>query len=523
MKTKKIILIFVAVAVIFFIVYNIFLKKEGADFTLVVAAKGNVVQEVSETGQVQMGKAINLGFKNAGTLQKVFVKVGDNVWPGSSLAKLDTIQLMIERAEAQAALGVAQAKLDQLLDGSTAEEIQAAQTDVQNAQITLDDTKRQYDEDLNQAYEDALNTLDSAYLKASGAFNTVSTLKKTYFYGGDQESTTVGSKKAAIETLVNALKTQIDRAHASSTKQNIDEALVIAKSNLNDIYAALNIIRDMTETISYTSVVSAADKTSLNTERTNINTALSGIINAQQTISLAKIDGQADINTAQGNLQEAQDDLALKLAKPSQANIALYQAQVAQAKAAVDLLDNKISEATLKSPVQGQVIKINKELGETVQPSLSESIITLLPADPYEIAVNIYEEDVVKVKINDPVEIKLPSFPNQIFSGKVISIDPAEELVEGVVYYKVTVSFENPPPDTKPGMSADITIKTAEKHDVLTIPGTAVEKRGDKTFVQIFKDEKLEDIEIQIGLSGSDDAVEVISGLVEGAQIAIPK
>jgi len=523
MKKKKIILSTVAAIVIFLVVYNVFIKKKEADFTLVEVTKGNVIQEVSETGQVQMGKAINLGFKNTGTLQKIFVKVGDNVWPGSSLAKLDTVQLMIERAETQAALQVAQAKLDQLLAGATAEEIQAAQTDVVNAQVALEDARTQYEESLNQAYEDALNTLDGAYLKGSGAFNAVSTLKKTYFSGGDQESTTVSGKKTAIEILVNALKTQIDEAHASSTNQNIDNALATAKNNLSDIYAALNIIRDLTETINYTNAVSAADKTSLNTERTNINTALSNIINAQQTISLAKINGQTDLNTAQGNLQEVQDDLALKLAKPSQANIDLYQAQVNQAKAEADLLDNKISEATLKSPVQGKVTKINKELGETVQPSLSESVITLLPADPYEIEVNIYEEDVVKVKIDDPVEIKLPALPGQIFYGKVISIDPAEELVEGVIYYKVTVSFGNPPQETKPGMSADVTIKTAQVNDVLTIPGAAVEKKAEKTFVQIFKNEKLEETEIQIGLSGSDDLVEVTSGLAEGNQIAVPK
>ena len=522
MKKSKIILIGTIIIAVLLVIYNGFLKEKKSDFTLFEVVKSNVVQEVSETGQIQMGKAINLGFKNAGTLRSLFVEVGDNVWPGSSLAKLDTVQLMIERAEAQAALGVAQAKLDQLLEGSTAEEIQAAQTDVNNTQITLADVQNQYEEDLNQAYEDALNTLDSAYLKASGALNTVSTIKKTYFYGGDQESTTVSSKKSIVESSVNALKTKIDEAHAVPTNQNIDNALLNTKNGLNDIYASLNIIRDMTETINYTGIVLAADKTSLNTERTNINTALGGIINAQQTISLAEIDGRASINTAEGNLKTAQDNLALKLAKPSQANINLYQAQVDQAKANADLLDNKITEATLKSPVQGRVVKINKEIGETVQPALSESVITLLPADPYEIEAKIYEEDVVKIKTNDPVDIKLPALPDQIFSGEVIAVDPAEELVEGIVYYKITVSLENPPQGIKPGMSADITIRTAQKNEVLAIPEMAITKKDNKFSVQVSNNNKLEEREIQIGLKGSDNLVEVISGLTEGEKIAIP-
>lgn len=521
MNIKKIILILISVSIISLVVFNVFFKKQETDFILFEVIRGNVVQEVSETGQVQMGKAINLGFKNSGTLQKIFVKVGDSVWPGSSLATLDTVQLVIERARAQSTLTIAQSKYDQLIEGSSTEEIQIAQTDVENAETALDDAKYQYEEDLSQAYENALNILDNTYLKASGAFNTVNTIKKTYFSSGDQESTTINNKKTAIETFVNILKTQIDEARALPNNENIDNALITAKNNLNDIYLALNIIRDMTETINYTSVISATDKTSLNTERTNINTSLSNIINAQQTISLAKIDGQTDLNTAEGNLREAQDDLALKLAKPSWPNIDLYQAQVSQAKAEVDLLDNKISEATLKSPVQGKVTKINKELGEMVQPSLSESVVTILPASPYEIETDIYEEDIVKMAVNNPVEISLIAFSDQIFQGKVISINPAEELIDGVVYYTVTISFETVPDGIKPGMTADVIIKVAFKENVLTIPGEAVQKKDGKKIVKVSKDNKIEEREIVIGLEGSDDTVEVISGLNEGEKVVV--
>ena len=226
---------------------------------------------------------------------------------------------------------------------------------------------------------------------------------------------------------------------------------------------------------------------------------------------------------AEGDLKEAQDALAIKKAGPRQTDINYYQAQVEQAQAKVDLLETQIKEATLRSPVRARVTEINKKVGETVQPTSNDNIIVILPTDPYDIKVDIYEEDVVKVKLNDPVDIKLPAFPNQIFPGKVTLIDPAEKVIEGVIYYGVTISFENPPQEIKPGMSADVTIKTAEKRDVLTIPGAAVEKKDNKTFVQILKDEKLEWIEIQIGLSGNDDKVEVISGLAEGDQVAVPK
>ena len=65
--------------------------------------------------------------------------------------------------------------------------------------------------------------------------------------------------------------------------------------------------------------------------------------------------------------------------------------------------------------------------------------------------------------------------------------------------------------------------ETAQKNDVLTIPGAGIEKKNDKMFVRIFKNEKLEETEIQTGLNGKDDLVEIISGLAEGEQIAVPK
>jgi len=295
----------------------------------------------------------------------------------------------------------------------------------------------------------------------------------------------------------------------------------VMKNSLSNIYSDLNSIQNVVESSDYVDTVSSADKTSLNTERLNVNTALTNIINTQQTIASTKTDGQTAVNTAQGTLQSAQDALALILAGPSQADTDLYQAQVKQAQAKVDLLNNQIWEATLKSPIEGQVTKINKRVGETVQPALSEAVITLLPKSPYEIEVDIYEEDIVKMVVDNQVDISLIAFPDEIFSGKVISIDPAEELIENVVYYTVTVSFAETPQGIRPGMTADLIIKTDARENVLIVPEDAIEEKDGKYTVQIFQNGELEAREIETGLVGSDDMIEVISGLVEGEQVIV--
>ena len=524
MKTKKIALIIVAVIVIFFVVYSVFLKKEKVNFTLANVTRGSVVQEVSETGQVQQGEEIRLNFKTAGTIEWVYVKVGQEVLPGSALAKLDTKQLNIELNENQYALKVAEAKLNQILAGTSPEEIQAAQTDVDNAQTALEDAKAKLIEDVNQAYDDALNTLDNAYLKGVGAFNTIRTIQTTYFYGNDQESTAVKNAKTNIESNLAQIKNYLDQAKADSGQTKIDTALSQARTLLGNIYGLLNTVRNMTEASAYQDIVSAGNKTALNTDRININTVITNVTDAQQDISSAKLTNQTKVNVAEGDLKGAQDVLAIKKAGPRQTDTDYYQAQVDQAQAKVNLLETQIKEATLRSTVRARITEINKKMGETVQPTSNDNVIVILPIDPYDIKVDIYEEDIVKVKLDDYVEIKLPAFPNQVFPGKVILIDPAEKMVEGVIYYGVKINFENPPQEIKPGMSADITIKTAQKDNVLVVPGSAIEKKNDKTFVQIAKNgENLEEREVQTGLSGNNDLVEIISGLAEGEQIAVTK
>ena len=302
----------------------------------------------------------------------------------------------------------------------------------------------------------------------------------------------------------------------------------LIKDELSNVSDALKTIRETCEEPNYRNVVSSTDKTSLDTQRTNINTALTNITNSQQTISSTKL----SLNSAEGDLQKAQDQLALLKAEPQQADIDLYQAQIKQAQAQVSLLENHIKETTLKSPTEGQIAKINKKLGEIVQ--LTEAVISLISASPFQIKVDIYEEDVVKINVGNLVDITLTAFPNQTLKGKVVSIDPAEKLIGGVVYYEITI---DPAPvleegeqqdklqeiwgEVKPGMTADVLIRTISKENVLIIPEAAIEKKDGKTIVQVLIGKTPQEREIEIGLIGSDDMVEVLSGLKEGEEVVI--
>ncbi|MDD5145757.1 MAG: efflux RND transporter periplasmic adaptor subunit [Candidatus Pacebacteria bacterium] len=506
---KKIIIVIFVIILAILAIYQFFLKKEKTDFSIEKVKLGTIVQEVSESGTVKAGEEINLGFKTAGRIEKIYVKVGDNVNSGNILAKIETSQISIQKSEAEASLNVAKAQLKSTQTSAANYEIS-----LRTAEQNLEDVTAAAKESLNNSYEDALNYLDDSYLKIYNAFDSVKTIQQLYFSGGDQESIKVKDAKLKIEAAFNLAKSSLDAAKQDFGAENINNALSVSKESLEDASLAMAVIRQICDTSLYRDAVSSANKTVLDTHRANINTALTNLVNAQQAISNAEITYNTNTNsaknqvlTAEGNLAKAKDD------------INLYEAQVKQSEENLNLLESQINDASIFAPSNGEIKNIDKEAGEIAQSS--EPVISFISSGPFEIETNIYEEDIVKVRIGNPVDIKLTAFPDQIFSGKVISIDPAEKLIDGVVYYKVLINFENPPEGVRLGMTADITIKTAQKENVLIISQDAIEERDGKTFVQVVNGKNKIEREVQIGLRGSLGMVEVLSGLAEGEEVSI--
>jgi RND family efflux transporter MFP subunit len=532
---KKIIIFSIIIIIIAVVVYQNYFKNEETDFTLATVEKGNVIQEVSETGQVKREEEVNLGFNLSGTIRQVYIEVGEEVKEQDVLAKLDDVQLRIQLEESKANLQLYQAQLNKLLTGSSEEDIQIAQTSVDNARIslttaeqTLEDVKKDGEEDLKASYEDALNDLDDAYLKISNAFNTADLIQTTYFAINNQEGVRVQENKDKIGNARDRVKPYLDAAKSTKDYGDIDIALSETKTNLEIVANSLKIIRDTCEVGAYKSAVSSTHKSSLDTQRGYINTALTGIVDRQQAISSTKITNEININSyqgkvniAEGALQAAGNNLAKITASPRQEDVDLYQAQVNQAQAKVRLLEKQIGDTVLKSPIDGQVIKINKKVGEIVQSALQNSIITILPDSPFKIEVDIYEEDIAQMKVGNPVDISLVAFPDDNVGGRVTFIDPSEKIIDGVVYYEASISLPSYPDGVKPGMTVDLIIRVDLKENVLFLPEEAITKRNGKYIVEMVEGDAFKEKEIEIGLEGSDNLVEIISGLREGEEVVV--
>jgi len=516
MMNKKIILIIIVVLLLAIGIYQGFLKTEKPTFILAEVVWGNISQEVSETGQVKKGEGINLSFKNSGRVEKIYVEVGDQVESGENLAKLETTQLQIQLEEAQASFDAQKAILTELQIGTRTEEIQISQTLLDKAKTELDSLYNYTPAVLNQAYNLADNAIrqqiTSLFLYREASILSSSYYELTYKYCDNQAATDTTLQRKTSEAELNYW--QDDFQNPDDSPEMLDELIGKAEERLGILQSFLNRLND---TLTTDCNLSSTEIATINSHKSLVSSALTNV-----NTTLTSVSGQKKLIEAQKLIvKNYQEELNLKLAGSTTEQIAYQEALVKQAEAAVKLLENQIEESTLVSPASGQITKINKKVGEMAQSALQDAVINLLPAAPFEIEVDIYEEDVVKINIGNPVEISLVPFPDKIFKGKVISINPAEKIVEGVVYYETSIDFEEMPDGLKPGMTADLVIQAALKENVLVIPEDALHEKDDKKTVQVFQDGEVKDKEIEIGLIGSNDLIEVISGLEEGEKVIL--
>ena len=514
-NSKKKILVLVIITILVVFLASRLFKKEEAPFDVFEVVRGDVVKELWETGRIHGGETISLSFKTAGEIEEIYVGLNQIVEKGDILVKLNTGDSETQLEEAQLSLELTLLNLEKLLEGASPEEIQIAQTRLEGAEVLSDGSQ----ENLQKSYEAAVTVLNSLYPQFDDVSEFIEDLVEDYVVVYDPEGRDIIRAKDEIVLIKDKIKPYWDIARGSkASHQDIDTAILIMRSSLEENFENLqSILEIIKESINYDykDKISATDRALLDNLIAGTNNALANIISSQQAITSAKL----SLKTARVNLQEARDALALIQTGASKTDLALQEIQIKQAQNRVDFYANQIKEMTLRSPFKSRVTAINKREGERVM--ALETAITLVPLAPFEISVDIYEEDIVKIEIGAPAKIILPALPEEITQGTVVFIDESEKIVEGIVYYEIKIAPDQDlPRGIRSTMTADIIIETEKREDVLTVPRGALQGSGDKTIIEVLVGGLVQKKEVEIGLRG-DDKIEIISGLTEGETVVI--
>ncbi len=447
---------------------------------------------------------------------------------------------------------------------------------IQTAQDSLEKTKESYKQSIEKNQELALSTINHSLAVINTALDEIDEiindkdLERLGLLGAKNPSNLDKTKNLYKESL--SLKTNsqesYDQAYLNSTEENLNQALTDALAATNKTMEALNYcyktLEDSVTSPNFTTTQLNDYKTIIDGQITTINSGINSLQNikhslesayisydlniasaennlkgaqtnledaireAENTLESARINGEQNITTAQNQVQStlqawevAKSKLKQIKASTRQEDIELAQAEVERARANITLLEDKIAKSVIKAPFNGQITRINYEEGEQIPPN--SPVLKVLNEANHKIEVDISEVDIAKVNLNDNVTITLDAFgEKEKFQGEVHSVDPAETIIQDVVYYEVTIYFtesENKLKKIKPGMTANITIHTDQKNNVLAIPSRAVIKKEKGKIVRVLKEGESKEKKVKTGLRGDNGMTEIVSGLEGGEEI----
>jgi cobalt-zinc-cadmium efflux system membrane fusion protein len=167
------------------------------------------------------------------------------------------------------------------------------------------------------------------------------------------------------------------------------------------------------------------------------------------------------------------------------------------------------SQVKIKTPFTGTIIERHMTVGEVID--TSTRLFSIADLTRLWVIADVPEKDLPQVKKGQPVEVRVSSYPEEVFKGRITYIsdliDPATRTV------KVRTEVDNPKGMLKPEMFANVLIVTGVKQDALTIPAAAVQTEGEKKIVFIAKDQTTFERRVVTLGTKADGYYEMLAGL----------
>jgi HlyD family secretion protein len=244
---------------------------------------------------------------------------------------------------------------------------------------------------------------------------------------------------------------------------------------------------------------------------------------AQNLIAQSALDdAHSAVEVADNRKHAAESQLAVSQAKVTEAR-----AQVAQAKAAADRAAEDLANATLRSPITGTVLSRDVEVGSPVSSILNLGanatlVMTVGDIDQVFVRGKVDEADIGRVRLNQPARIRVETFKDKVFNGRVTQISPMGVEKDNVTNFEVKVSIDNPGKELKANMTANAEIVLEEHANALIIPEAAITYDAQKNaFVNVASPgakNGMKKTAVKVGV-GNGTKIQILEGLKAGDKV----
>lgn len=359
---------------------------------------------------------------------------------------------------------------------------------------------------------DVLAVLDSSdiqlsYNQALAAYNSAKAS-----YDMTANSTTVQAETQARQA-VSSAQIEHDNALASYNREKAlydgDTSLVAARNALND--ANLNYSR-MQQLFALGSV-SQIELDAAKTAAENAQASVSSLEAAKQsTLEAAK----TRYDNAVNNLKSAKETLNLTVNVTNEKSTSVAEANVASAKAALDIASHNLANTSITAPISGYIATKNLKNGQMTSPGVE--IFSIVSTNSVEAEFNVTESVIPFVKVGTPAVVSVKSAGINDIEATVTSVNQTKNAQTGL--YTVKVSIANSDNLLKVGMFADVKLTLETSENVVYIPLDAVLQADDTMYVYVTDGTTATKRELTLGISDGE-YTEVTSGLSAGEQIVV--
>ena len=319
--------------------------------------------------------------------------------------------------------------------------------------------------------------------------------------------------------------------------------------------APANIMNSITATGTIEPVTSVTVGTQVSGIVSKLFVDYNSVVKKGQVIAeLDKTNLMSQLNTAKTQLATAQSQLNYQTANYKRyktlfekglvaaddfdnAKLSYTQAkeQVVSAKEEVQRAQTNLGYATITSPIDGVVLSKSVEEGQTVAASFSTPELFTIAQDltNMQVVADVDEADIGDVKEGERVTFTVDAYTDDTFEGEVKQVRQEATTTNNVVTYEVVISAPNADLKLKPGLTANVTIYTAERKGVLSVPSKAlrfipqketvgkmkiVDAANAKNKVWTIEGNSIVAHKVNIGMTDGTNT-QIVGGIAEGTKV----
>jgi len=450
--------------------------------------RGPMVATVKAVGVVAAPSTVVLNFSIGGRLTALNVAEGDVVQAGDVLARLDTTELELKVAQAEAVLELSQAQLARVEAGASEAEIAAAEASLLAAQARYEQLRS--------------GPLAAELASAEAALKSAEVSYQRLLAGPtEDELTAAKADLEKAEIALQAAQTEYDKYAWRQGFEASPQAVALHQA-----------------TIDYQRALANYHMLMAGPAEDELARAQAQIAQARAQLEKLRASPAAELRGAAAEVARAQAELDRLRNSPTPEELAIMRAQVHQAEIALEQARQQLDYAMLVAPCSGTVVDVAASVGQRV--SSAAPVITLADLSHLQVEVGVNEIDVGKVQVGQRAAILLDAFPAHRLEGRVSRVAPQAEVTAGGGNYQVTVELGESDVAVKPGMTAQTEIIIYERADALQVPRAALRPEGEGWVVWVRRDGRVVGVEVEVG-QRQGRAVEVRGDLAEGEEVVI--